>query len=289
MKKSIVTIIMFLLLLGLSVNAYAAEGNITAILEATTNKTIALQGEEVEVTLTLKEIENTTTGIKNVMTKISYDTNIFETITQEDIEAIDQENMMVLYNDNDDVHELTIGVSTDEGIKTDTAIAKIKFKVKENALATTTNIIFTENSISETSQESIEIEDATVSLEIGTPEIPSAILSKIEITKQPTKTAYKIGEKFDPAGMEVTAVYEDGTTNVVTNYTYTPMEELKKEDTKVIITYKEGDTIKTAEQAITVNEEGLPDTGTETYIIIILAILVITIISFVKAKKYSNI
>ena len=39
--------------------------------------------------------------------------------------------------------------------------------------------------------------------------------SKIEVTKAPTKTEYKLGESFDSTGMEVTATYADGGTAVV--------------------------------------------------------------------------
>ena len=43
-------------------------------------------------------------------------------------------------------------------------------------------------------------------------------VERIEITKQPTKTEYMAGDKFDPTGMVVTAVYEDGTSEPITNY-----------------------------------------------------------------------
>lgn len=37
-------------------------------------------------------------------------------------------------------------------------------------------------------------------------------LTGIAITTPPTKTAYKVGETFDPAGMVVTATYSNGAT-----------------------------------------------------------------------------
>ena len=37
-------------------------------------------------------------------------------------------------------------------------------------------------------------------------------LTGIEVTAQPAKTEYQVGEAFDPAGMEVTAVYSNGET-----------------------------------------------------------------------------
>jgi uncharacterized repeat protein (TIGR02543 family) len=41
-------------------------------------------------------------------------------------------------------------------------------------------------------------------------------LSKIEVTKQPTKTRYAVGEQLDLTGLEVTATYSDTTTETVT-------------------------------------------------------------------------
>ena len=45
-------------------------------------------------------------------------------------------------------------------------------------------------------------------------------ISAIEVTTQPTKLIYTSGEMFDPAGMVITAIYNDETTEVITNYTY---------------------------------------------------------------------
>ena len=78
-------------------------------------------------------------------------------------------------------------------------------------------------------------------------------LTNIEITKMPNKTVYEEGEKFDPTGMEVTAIYSDNTRAVITNYTYSPTGSLKTTDKKVTISYTEGNITKTAEINITVN------------------------------------
>ncbi len=76
-------------------------------------------------------------------------------------------------------------------------------------------------------------------------------LQKIEVTKQPAKTEYQEGETFDPAGMEVTATYENGAKKAVTNYTYekTALDPAKQ---KVKITYTEGGITKETEVSITV-------------------------------------
>ena len=43
-------------------------------------------------------------------------------------------------------------------------------------------------------------------------------LTEIRVTKQPAKQTYLEGETFDPAGMEITAYYDNGTSEVVTDY-----------------------------------------------------------------------
>lgn len=64
----------------------------------------------------------------------------------------------------------------------------------------------------------------------------------IEITKQPDKTEYRGGDKFDPTGMEVTAHYTDGTTAVLTENDYTIFygDKLTKGQEYVTIQYDDG-------------------------------------------------
>ena len=78
------------------------------------------------------------------------------------------------------------------------------------------------------------------------------VLASIEISNSPTKTAYKYGEVFSPAGMAVTARYTDGQSRTVTGYTYSPTGALKLSDTTITVSYTEGDVTKTTTQAITV-------------------------------------
>lgn len=86
--------------------------------------------------------------------------------------------------------------------------------------------------------------------------IGSAVtLESIEVTTAPKKTSYQVGEKFDPTGMIVTATYSDGKTRPATGYTYEPSGELAETDTKITITYKEGQVTKTVDYAIKVGED----------------------------------
>ena len=73
---------------------------------------------------------------------------------------------------------------------------------------------------------------------------PSSIDSKvtlqsIEVTKMPTKVEYITGETFDPTGMEITAHYSDGSTEVLTqdDYSY-PRTPLQTGQESVEISYR---------------------------------------------------
>ena len=78
----------------------------------------------------------------------------------------------------------------------------------------------------------------------------------ITITTMPTKTSYKVGEVFNPAGMVVTASYDNDTTKVVTDYTYSTVALLPNTNS-MTITYIEGGITVTVEVAINVIVECL--------------------------------
>ncbi len=75
-------------------------------------------------------------------------------------------------------------------------------------------------------------------------------LKKIEASGS-FKTVYQEGEKFDPAGMVVTATYSDGTQKQVTEYTVYS-EELGPLDQSVEISYKENGITRKTEVSIQV-------------------------------------
>ena len=83
----------------------------------------------------------------------------------------------------------------------------------------------------------------------------TAAVTGIKITKAPDKVNYVVGEKFDPTGMEVSAVREDSTTTVLKaeEYTYAPSGALTVADKVITITYTAGEKTFTAERKITVS------------------------------------
>lgn len=62
-------------------------------------------------------------------------------------------------------------------------------------------------------------------------------VTRLVVSAKPTKTKYSVGEKFDPTGMVVTAIYSNGIREEVKDYTYDKTGELTTEDTTVTISY----------------------------------------------------
>ncbi|GEM_PF-6495233 len=63
---------------------------------------------------------------------------------------------------------------------------------------------------------------------------PSKTLTKIEVTKQPSKTTYWKDETFDASGMEVEATYSDGSTRVLSASEYSTSPPVMGKDTKKV-------------------------------------------------------
>lgn len=63
-------------------------------------------------------------------------------------------------------------------------------------------------------------------------------VKSIEITTNPSKLTYKVGETFSPNGMVVTAHYSDNTSEVITNYTISKTSPLGAADKMITISYK---------------------------------------------------
>ncbi len=104
-------------------------------------------------------------------------------------------------------------------------------------------------------------------------------VSKIEITKMPDKTTYKVGETFDKTGMVVTATFVDDTTADVTAKCTFTVDMKSAGEKEVVVTYKD----KTAKFNITVNElpwyqRTIPGTPIPIIAVIIAVPVIIVII-----------
>ena len=116
---------------------------------------------------------------------------------------------------------------------------------------------------SKTVSEAIEVTGAlkyTVDLRIAT---------KIEVTSNPTKTAYIVGDQFDPAGMVVKATFADGSTAVITDQVDYSPKTMTYGTTSVVVSATIGGQAYTASIAVTVSRikvSAVPtQSGTLTY------------------------
>lgn len=75
--------------------------------------------------------------------------------------------------------------------------------------------------------------------------------SSIEVTTMPAKTEYVVGDTFDPTGMVVTAIAQDGSARVITNYTYST-ETIAEDQSTIEISYIESGITHTISVPITV-------------------------------------
>ena len=116
---------------------------------------------------------------------------------------------------------------------------------------------------SKTVSEAIEVTGAlkyTVDLRIAT---------KIEVTSNPTKTAYIVGDQFDPTGMVVKATFADGSTSVITDQVDYSPKTMTYGTTSVVVSATIGGQAYTASIAVTVSRikvSAVPtQSGTLTY------------------------
>ena len=146
-------------------------------------------------------------------------------------------------------------------------------------------------------------------------------LASIEIAKNPSKTTYSVGEKFDITGMTILAKYTDGTSKEIKTYTYSPSGSLKTTDKQITISYTEEGITKTATVEIKVKEIGntggnttggstsgngtsggsanrndstvadknLSDAGLGTVILPIVLVTILGTIGFIGYKRYNKI
>lgn len=77
-------------------------------------------------------------------------------------------------------------------------------------------------------------------------------LTSIEITEPPIRTSYAYGEIFSISGMVVTAVYDDGETREVAEWTHMPTRALNLNDTLITVYYVENGVEVSCTQEITV-------------------------------------
>jgi hypothetical protein len=81
---------------------------------------------------------------------------------------------------------------------------------------------------------SVQFGNQQVSLQV---EVIERAITSLSVTNQPTKVVYTAGDVFDPTGLVVTAHFNDGTTEVVSQYTY-DLNPLTVGTTSLVLSYE---------------------------------------------------
>ncbi len=97
---------------------------------------------------------------------------------------------------------------------------------------------------------------ATVTITVKAP----ASLTGIRVSEQPSRTEYNVGDTFEPAGMVVKSVYDDGTETVIDDYTYSE-EALTVDDAAFELTYGEFKAYVSLKISYRLEAETLDQTG----------------------------
>lgn len=120
-----------------------------------------------------------------------------------------------------------------------TPAEKTNLSLEDNKIS----ISYTENGIVKTTQIAITVEESI------------RVVTGITINSQPTKLNYYTGEYFDARGLKVTATFQDGTTEDVTNYcSFEPAYIESADTTMVVVSYSENSITKSQNIPITVTE-----------------------------------
>jgi len=217
---------------GLSTKAYSFDGGITW--QESNSKTYTENTNNI-IKKVKDKVNNITTYEKIDITKIIKLTGITVTNVPTKTTYIEGQNF--------DKTGMVVTAIYDNGLSEEITNYTI---ADGNNLAlgkTSVTISYTENGVTKTVVQVITVQAKT--------------LTGITVTKAPTKTTYIEGQNFDKTGMVVTAAYNNGATQAVTNYTVADGNNLALGKTSVTISYTENGVTKTAVQGITVQAKTL--------------------------------
>ena len=202
--------------------------------ELTTNDnliTISYQGKMAILSITVRE---ETPPAKKTLQKIEI-TSQPNKLTYNEGEKFDPTGMIVkgIYSDNSDI-----------------ILSNYDYSPKGNLTKNDTAVIIT-----------YQGKTATVNITVQEVKQEERKLERIEITSQPNKTTYTEGEKFDSTGMIITAIYSDGTREIITNYSCFPVTELKKNNNEITVSYTYNGKTVTAKYPIEVKTQTQNNSG----------------------------
>lgn len=159
-KILLIALMLFLILMPTMVKADSFQFNVKA------NKTSLKPGDTVELTIQLANIDIGNSGINTLEGILEYDTSIFEEVSQDSIQSLN--NWSFTYNNEDTQNKgRFLAAILAEGVTKDQEIAKITLKVKSGVSYTNTTIKFVEIATNN-EEELIKESDKQVTFEVGT-------------------------------------------------------------------------------------------------------------------------
>lgn len=139
MKKKIIGMLIIILIIMIGTSVQAVDNTFKASVNPTSK--VLKSGEEIEITISVSDINMGDNGINTLEGTIEYDKNIFETVTSNNIKSLN--NWTTTFNDeNSTLNGKFLAVNLASGIKEDMNIFSVKLKVKSNATNGTTQIKF---------------------------------------------------------------------------------------------------------------------------------------------------
>ncbi|MBQ9679945.1 MAG: bacterial Ig-like domain-containing protein [Ruminococcus sp.] len=163
-------------------------------------------GETIEVGI---DIQNNP-GITALQLKVEYSDSDLELL------SIDNAGLFTdsITHGSLEVNPLTISwyASDSKDKSSNGTLAILKFKVRENAQSSDISISFDPDNVFNSSFNNIDFDTVE-----GSVTVIEKTLTKISVSKLPTKTTYSIGESLDTNGLQLKAEYDDGSNEIVTN------------------------------------------------------------------------
>lgn len=233
---------------------YAATPSFS--IELVADKTTVNRGEEVTVTLRVKDFANMSEGIYALFAQIEYDKNYFEELTASNISGKGTWSSAPTFNTSN--NQLTADSGT--GVKTNSEVFSIKLKVKSTATEGATTTVKVKNFQGSEGEEDLKAnQDAAINIKIGT-----------------NSTTNNNGGTNNNNG---SGNNNGGTNN--SNGSSNNNSSMNKNNSS-----NSNSSSKDKSQATT----KLPQTGEEKYIIIsIISVIGISIFTYMKYRKYKGI
>lgn len=248
-KTKIIGMIIAIILTMATISKGASTSTFKA--SATANTTALKPGEEVTVTIGVSDINMGTNGINTLEGKIKYDTNIFEEVKSSSIQSLN--NWTTTYNDESStLNGKFLAVNLSNGVKENTQIFSVKFKVKSDIKETK------ETKETQIDFQEITSNDGTDLVNVGT----KSVTLKINVENTTPETPNT----------------NNNTSNNTSNGNTTEIKNETTNKTNTVITDKTQSTGK------------LPNTGKSIVMISVLAIAVIVFIALgIKNRSMKDI